>query len=369
MIPFVRRIIWKEKSRFFITISGVGFSIMLILFFFELFEGIKKGAVSYIESTSGDIWISNKNSTNLMRTSSFLYSSLKSELKNFNEVGDISSILQVITTTHIGKKAVTLLILGIDTESNLASPQKIITGNSTIHKGEIIIDKAFAAKHNLILNDTLMFDHKKFLVCGISEGTNLLVSQFAFVTLKDAQKLLGLPGVISFFVAELKSGENVDIFKKKINEQLPNLSAYDKQEFIENNLEELRSGVLPVLGTVAVVGAIIGAAVVTLMLFSSVMDKREDYALLKAIGASHNYISLLVFKQSILSSISGFFIGLFLNFICAPFITNIVPELTLHTNWHITITIFIVSLMIGIIGSLAPLRKLAVIYPGEVFRP
>ena len=47
------------------------------------------------------------------------------------------------------------------------------------------------------------------------------------------------------------------------------------------------------LTVIAFFGGILGMAIITLMLYSSVIEKRENFALLKAIGASHKYLIFL----------------------------------------------------------------------------
>jgi putative ABC transport system permease protein len=230
------------------------------------------------------------------------------------------------------------------------------------------LDKAFAAKQKLAIGDSLWVQGRNFRVAGISEGTNAIVAQFAFTTLEDAQNLLGLPDIISFYLLTADRNTNGYVLIDSLKRRFSSFSIFSKREFMDNNLQEMQTGILPVLLTIALFGAIIGAAVITLMLYSSVLERREDYALLKAIGAGERFLAFLVIKQSLLGTIAGFLSGLLLNVIVAPLLVKLVPEITLLFTWKAVTAVFAVSLLIGLLGSLAPVHKLSRIYPAEVFR-
>jgi putative ABC transport system permease protein len=244
----------------------------------------------------------------------------------------------------------------------------VAQGTSAINSGEIIMDKAFVAKHNLVLGDTLLIQGHQFQLAGISEGTNAIVAQFAFTTLEDAQKLLGFPDIISFYLLTTNGKEGLNSIIESLEKRFPMLSIYHKQEFIQNNIQEMATGVLPILGTIALFGIIIGVAVITLMLYSTMLEEREDYAVLKAVGAGQKFLVKLILSQSILVALIGFGSGVFLNFVAAPLIIKLVPEITLLFTWQAAAIVFTLSLCIGTLGSLAPIHKLARIYPAEVFR-
>jgi putative ABC transport system permease protein len=368
MIPIARRMIWKEKARFLITVVGVGFSVMLMMFLSGVYEGVKKGATSYVSNSPTEIWICQSNSTNLLRSSSFLNSSLQYEIQRVDGIDEVTAVLRVLATTKINDKLVTLFVFGFDPKSNLGIPMTLVQGTSAIGSGEIILDKAFAAKHNLTPGDTLQIQGKNFRLSGICEGTNAIVAQFAFTTLEDAQRLLGLPDIVSFFLLTTDGKKNREVIMDSLRQRFPMLAVFSKEEFIQNNLEEMATGVLPILGTITLFGVIIGTAVITLMLYGSVLERREEYALLKAIGASQKFLVWLVLRQSLLLATVGFAFGLLLDWIAAPVLIKFVPEITLFFTWRAAATVFVLSLSIGTLGAWAPINKLSRIYPAEVFR-
>lgn len=369
MVPVAWRMIWNEKARFLITVGGVAFTVMLILFLLGIHEGAKYGATAYVRSSPADIWVCQNNSNNLLRSSSFFHSSLEAEIRQVHGVQSVSTILRLITVGNVNGRPVTIFLIGFDPASNLGAPPPPIEGTAAIGSGEILLDRAFAAKHNLTLADSIEIQGSNFRVSGIHEGTNAIVAQFAFATLEDAQRLLGFPSVISFCLVSTSTTQGAGVVAKSLKQRFPSLSVFTKEEFLENNVAEMEVGVLPVLWTIALFGASVGAAVVTLMLYGSVLEKREDYALLKAVGAGQKFVVGVVLKQSLVAATTGYLFGLVLSLMCAPLLIRLVPELALHFTWHSAAFVLTASLFIGGVGSWTPIRRLAHIYPGEAFRP
>jgi len=360
--------IWKDKARFFITVSGVGFTVLLMLFLVGIYEGVKRGSTNYVHTTQAEIWVCQQNSTNLLRSSSFLPALVENDIKNVKGVGNVTSIIRIIATALINNRSVTLFIFGFDSKSPIGGPTTLSQGTLTIDSNEIILDKAFAAKHRLSMGDVIVIQGHDFRVSGISLGTNALVAQFAFTSLKDAQRLIELSNIISFCLVNPDSLTNTQQLVDTLKQQFPSLAVFSKKEFINNNLEEMQTGVLPVLWTIAFFGMLVGTVVITLMLYGSILERREEYALIKAIGARRKFLISLVINQSLIGSLVGFILGFLLNIILTPLLTKSVPEISLILTWQSVSAIFIASLAIGVIGSIVPVLKLSRIYPAEVFR-
>jgi putative ABC transport system permease protein len=339
-----------------------------MLFLFGIYEGVKQGVTSYVRNSPADIWVCQKNSTNLLRSSSFIPSAFEFELSAVKGVDGSTGILRVLATANISGKSVTLFVFGFDPMSRLGAPSLLLKGNSSIGPGGIILDRAFAAKHHLTTGDSLQIQDLTFRVSGISEGSNAIVAQFAFTTLKDAQRLLGFPDIVSFFLLKAGEQQNVLTLVVSLRERFNLLSFFSKEEFIKNNLQEMETGVLPVLWTIALFGAMVGVSIITLLLYGSVLERREDYALLKAVGAGQRYLVVLVLQQSLLGTLAAFVFGLLMNIVCAPLLIKVIPEIFLHFTARATVAVFAASLFIGALGSWGAIHKLARIYPAEVFR-
>jgi putative ABC transport system permease protein len=367
MLFLTGKMIRSEKVKFLFTISGTGTVLMLILFLLGVYEGIKLGSTSYIRSSGSDIWVCQKNSTNLLRSSSFLLSSLEHDMRMINGIKEIQGIIRIITTAELNNKPVTLFLFGFNPESKLGKPY-VIKGTTDINDSEIIIDQSFSRKYKLSLNDTILVQHKSFVIAGISSKTNATVAQFSFTTISSARNMLGFGNVSSFFL--LTSDEYTDNSRtiEEIRTAFPSLAVYGQEQFISNNIDEMENGVLPVIWTISVLGLITGGIIISLMLVSSILERREDYALLKALGMLPGKITMLVLLQSFIISITGFTAAVLLYTALSPMISSLVPELSSELTLQNMILLFSGTLFTGGAASLISIQKLSNIYPAEVFR-
>ena len=90
----------KEKGRTLITVGGVAFSVVLVLFLFGIYEGAKEGMVSYIRHIPAQIWVAQPNATNMARSTSFLHGGWKGELEKKEGVKEVTGILRVSANVH-----------------------------------------------------------------------------------------------------------------------------------------------------------------------------------------------------------------------------------------------------------------------------
>jgi putative ABC transport system permease protein len=369
MVPIATRMLLRQRGRLVVTALGVGVTVALVLFLAAVHEGVKDGATSYVHTTRGDVWLCQKNSNNLLKSSSFLDEELIDEVAAAPGVGRASGLLRVITRAEAGGRATsTLFIFGFDPLTRLGAPARMLAGSSQLKPREIVVDRAFAAAYGLRIGSTLRIQQLPFRVAGISDGTNALVSQYAFMPLADARDLLGVAGIVSFVLATPSPNVTPAALARTLRARFPDDAVYERARFEQNNLDEMEAGVLPVFGAVGVFASLVGAMIVTLMLYSSILERREDYAVLKAVGAGDRFLTLLVVRQSLLGSLAGFALGGILIALATPLLLRAVPQLSLDYRWQAAAAAFAGTLALGAFGAVLPIAVLRRIYPAEVFR-
>ena len=357
MVPLARRLLLHNRGALFVSVAGVAATVSLLLFLFAVHEGVRDGATRYVRTTNVDVWIAQKGSDNILKSSSFVPVAIADRVRAIEGVEAASPLVRVISKAEIrGRLSSTLFLFGFDPQTRLGAPQ----GAPPLRPGEIVLDHSFARKYDLHEGDTITIQRKPFRVVALSEGTNALVSQFGFVRFDDGAALLGIHDTASFIVVRAK-----DV--KKIRDAFPDLAVHAAKDFIRYHDEEMESGVLPVFAAAAAFGAVVGGFIVALMLYSSALERREDYATLKAIGAGQRTLLRLVVAQSLLITIAGCVAGALLTAALTPLLLRIVPALALRYS-PMLLLVFPAALAIGALAATAPLRVLRRIYPGEVFR-
>ena len=88
---------------------------------------------------------------------------------------------------------------------------------------------------------------------------------------------------------------------------------------------------------------------------------------MKALGSPRGFISGLVVWQSVMLSITGLIFALILFFPMLTIIEKISPEVSNKTSVYQIVIVSIGVIMISLISSILPNRRVRKIYPLEVF--
>ena len=366
-VPLARRLIAHERMRFVITIAGVGFAVVLMLFLLALYEGVRIESNGYIASRPSQAWVAQDNTTNFIKSSSILRASGADTLRTVVGVAEATPILRLITTVDIGPRRTTAIVLGIDPQSELGRPD-VVEGTAQLKPGEMIMDRALARRNAAHLGDVLTAQGRAFRLVGLSRGTNAVLTQLAFVPLDDAKDLLGFSDAASFILVRASPGVSAADLAARVRGQVAHTNVFTQEEFAANNMHELRGGLLPILATVAVLGGIVALSVLTLLLYGTILERRDDYALLKAVGAPPGFLARLILAQSLAAVIGGVAFGALAYAVCAPLAIRIVPEIVLSLSVSSLVAVAAAAIVMGCIGALVPLRRVARIYPAELFR-
>ncbi|MEZ5294037.1 MAG: ABC transporter permease [Vicinamibacterales bacterium] len=366
-VPLGRRMVAHQRARFAITIAGIGVAVVLVLFLIALYEGVRVEANGYVASRPVDAWVAQDSTTNFIKSTSLLPAGEGDLLAEVDGVAEVTPLLRVITTAVANDARFTVILLGIDPRSDAGRPE-VVQGSATPANGEIVLDLALARQHHVSPGDTIVVQQHPFRVIGLSRGTNSVLTQFAVVTFEDAQLLLGVPDMTSFFLVRGRPGLTPDALVRRLSGQVPRTAVFTEAEFAANNMHELRGGLLPILATVAVLGGIVALAVLTLLLYGAILEQRETYAVLKAIGASSGALGRVVVVQALAAALGGLAFGVVAYAACAPLVERLVPAMALSLPLPAIAWVGLAVSVMGVAGAVVPLRRVGRIHPAELFR-
>lgn len=365
-VPLTRRLIAQLAARFTLTLVGVGMTVVLMLFLLALNDGVRTEANGWVASRPVDAWVGQKNTTNFIKASSFVMTRIADSLAG-PDVEEVTPLLRLITLLDVKDRRVTAIVVGLDPSSPAGAPQ-VVEGSATLDSAGIIIDRALARRLGVTVGDALSIEDRHFRVSGISRGTNSILTQFAFITLDDARALLGFPGVASYLLVRGREGVPRDTLLAHLRSRAPRQEVVAQDAFAANNMDELRGGLIPVLVSVAVLGGIVAVVVLTLLLYGAVLERREDYALLKAIGAPSGVLGRVMLGQAVAAVAGGLVVGLLAYAVAVPVVGALAPAVPLALSVRTVTMVAVAAIVIGAAGTLLPLRRIARIHPAEVFR-
>jgi putative ABC transport system permease protein len=168
-------------------------------------------------------------------------------------------------------------------------------------------------------------------------------------------------------MVRVKPGADVLQVRSAIKTGLRNVDVLTNQEFVDRSIEHwlFATGAGAALIAGAVLGLIVGIVVVAQTLYASTKDHLNEFATLRALGASANYIHRVILFQAFFSAVLGFGIGILLSYV--------VVWATWNTHLNILLTprlaaiLFGVTLAMCIFSAIAAIIKVTRIDPAMVF--
>lgn len=367
MPMYAWRLLRSQPLRLTLTVGGVALCIVLMLFLLAIYRGVADGSVEYIRSSRSDLWVLQRNATNILRGSSILSTAHGDVIREIPGVMSASPVLLILAAVKKDALTATVFLAGFDQHTQVGGPPALVAGRTVMDDSEIVLDRSFAVRCRLNVGDDLVIQDDTLRVVGLSDGTNALVITYAFVTLRRAQALIGFPHLVTCFLISVDYPTNVPSVAAGIREELPGLAVYSHEEFLSNNIHEMKSGFLPLLYTIAAIGAVVLTAILSLLLSISILERRKDFAVMKALGSPPRFLHGQVIQLAFLISSASAVAAVACFFPLTAIIERIAPEVTTKATVVHLLTVMTVVGLMSLCSSFIAIHRLSRIYPVEAF--
>jgi putative ABC transport system permease protein len=372
----LRTILYK-KGRILITLVGITFSCLLTLTQVALFLGMMGNATAVIRHTDADIWITSKN------TQSFDFSNAFPE-QRINRVSSFDEVLwakKLILTWGFLKLAngaqEQIQIIGFDPSTGTGGPWQLAVGAPSDVKGGpyMIADKTSAPRLGALnVGSTWELNTKRFKLVGLSDGIkSFTTAPMVFMSYERAQSLMASANAFdsrqtTFIVAKLKYPEARAAVVTALKNSLKDNDVYTRNEFILKTVMywTVQTGLGMALFLMAVLGLVIGGAIVGQTIYAYTMEHRQEFGTLKAIGARNSDIYRIILSQAALSGTVGYGVGLAVIMWSRQQLEEY--GVTLYFSRELIGILFIVVLLTCFASALVSVRQVRKLDPVIVFR-
>jgi putative ABC transport system permease protein len=364
-------IAWKnlarEKTRMAISVGGVAFAVLLILILRGLYTGFLTQATAYIRSVDADLWVAQAGTPgDFFHSVSLQPAERADELSAVDGVERVAPLLgRPVVFRHDGDD-VDLFLVGVDPDTGVGGPEAAEKGRRIPGTGEIVIDRVFADNNGIGVGEVLHLRKVDLEVAGIARGGNAVISQFAWTSLPDAERLLESEGTVSYFLVDADG--DLDSVTDRIHDEVPGTKPLTEDEFADANTEDLSEGFLPILWVLVLIGFGIGAAVIGLTIYTATLEKRREYGVLKAIGFSNRRLLSIVWRQALTSGLIGFAVGAVLTIGLASVLERVLPSFVVTIRAGDLVIAAAGALAMSVAASFVPIRPVTRLDPAQVFR-
>lgn len=365
------RNLFRDRQRLAIGVLGIAFSAFLMVFEGSLIVSFARSASRVIDASGGDIWIMPRGIRSLDFSAPVpaVLAHTARFVPGVEAAGQVVIGFSVIVAPD-GRRH-NVLLIGMDSAiaGGVATPVRF--GASEAEEGRIVLDRTSTGALAILERNTdVEINGHRATVVGLGEGfPTFLGSPFAFTTAADAKRLLGRPAREASFVAlRLAPGTDVGAATRAIAERYPEFDVLPRSRFSLKSrvFWLLQTGAGGALSLAAILGFLIGLVVISQVIYAITVEHIEEYATLKAVGASNAFVGGVVGIQSLALALIGGLIGFAFAPIAAYLSRDLVAWLAIP-SWMYPL-VALATLGLCALAALYGARTALAVDPGRVFR-
>jgi putative ABC transport system permease protein len=376
-----------QKVRFILALSGVIFAVVIIFMQLGIRDALFDSAVRFHKGLDGDCFIISPRSTSLIAMESFSQRRLAQALA-FKEVDYVSPIYLDFAqwkNPESRKYWRNIFIIGFDIRDKVfvlpgveENTQKLKLPDTILFDG-ISRNEFGPIAQQFTETGTVITEigsnsgsNRQAEVVGLFElGTsfgsdgNIITSDVNFLRFVNTRT----KGIIDVGLIKLKPNANPQAFKQKLIDNLPkDVKILTKEEFIafEKHYWQTSTAIGFVFNLGVFLGLIVGIVVVYQILYTNVSDHLPQYATLKAIGYTQEYLLSIVFQQSLFIGVLGYIPGLLISIIQYEFAAKM-TLLPINMTFGRAIFVLVSTLIMCLISGFSAMNKLKSANPADVF--
>lgn len=367
------RNITRDRIRLIIAVIGVAFAVLLMTVQLGLLIGFATISSSLIDKAEADIWIVPRGAKDVDQAG-YLIERQKYRALGVSGVDSAQSLIVRFTEWKRpdgGTESV--IVVGIDPVRPALQPWNFIEGSVDdlrITDG-VVIDELYSQKLGVskIGQTVEIVGHRARIVGITSQIRTFTQSPYVFANLNNARVWTGLPDErTTYLLVRAEQGANLTALRSALQAALPASDVYTAREFSWRTRIYwlITTGVGAALLIAAVLGVIVGMVIVSQTLYSATMERLQEYATIRAMGATNRYLQTIVLRQSLLSGTLGYVIGTTIAVIVAWMSRG--SSATLMLSYPLIVMLGAVTLAMCVGASLISIRKVLRVDTASVFR-
>jgi putative ABC transport system permease protein len=364
--------IFHDRARFVATVLGVSFAVFLMVFQGSLLSGFLQAASRFIDASGFDIWITARGvqAFELGAPLEARMREMAAGVPGVVETGRACMAFAVYRKPN-GKQQVVALV-GAD--ANLGKRFPVPDRAEQTENGSLDSILYDASDRDLIeaasLPAEIEINGRRANIEREIEGFGgFLGVPSLFTSYRNAARYLDFGSEDGMYIlARVGKEYSVADVQQRLRQYLPEVDVLTREEFAHKSRMYwvVKTGAGAAILTAAVLGFLIGLVVVSQTIYANTIENIEEYATLKALGASRVFVARIVVIQSLICGGVGSVLGLLAVVPAMNYARTLVPWI--HTPWWLPPIMVGLSLLMCCLASVASVRSALTVDPGRVFR-
>jgi putative ABC transport system permease protein len=320
MPPLAQRNLFHDKVRLTVTLTGIVFSVVLIVVQLGLFIGFTTATSNLIDHSGADLWITSKNVPYVEQGVAFSERKLN-QVRTIPGVADAQKIIAHWTQwkRHDGGEE-SVQIVGINVDDPLERPWNLVEGRVDDLKSPdaVILDELYKQKLRVTrVGEVFEIGGYRARVVGFTRGIrSFTTSPYVFTSFKNAQDYTRLREDQTLFIlVKVAPGADVQQVRRDLLNRVKDVEVFTTGEFSRMTtfywMFTTGAGVAVLIA--AVLGLVVGFVVVAQTIYATTVDHIREFGTLKAMGAPNSYVYKVIMKQAAIAAVIGYVLGMFVS--------------------------------------------------------
>lgn len=309
--------------------------------------------------------------------------SVEQELARTPGVVAVTSVVSGSMLALRGEVSRSVALLGIDFDGYdriVSLRERVVAGQARVAPGEAMIGLQLAQDLGVATGDRFVLrggtgtgEGDTFKVAGIVDlGNRDLNRRTVYVTQNTAQSLLGIPGGVTQVWATV-----ADLFgAERLARQVSSRIGLEVESWMESNAQLLSALNAQTVSTGLIRGftALVVMLGIASVLVVSVVQKRKEIGILRAMGATRGQMTQVFLVQGALVGLVGSVIGVALARLLLWAFSTFVrgsdgqPLFVVGMSLELALVVPLVATLAGMLAAVAPARRAARLDPAQAIR-
>jgi putative ABC transport system permease protein len=266
-------------------------------------------------------------------------------------------------------------VIGFHPGSGLGEPWNVVQGSvaGLMQEDSVIVDELYREKLGVAkIGDRVEIGDHRARVVGFTRGIrSFTTSPFVYAKFKsslDYTNPESSQDSTAYILVKAAAGVSPKDLQKRLRPRLSDVDVYTTAEFSRKTrfYWMFTTGAGLAVLTAALMGLVVGIAVVAQTIYAATMDHIREYGTLKAMGATNRYLYRVLIEQAVWSAVLGYGLAM----IVAHFIVQASEKggAIILMPWSMSAGMLVLAVVMCVAAALVSINKVTRIDPAMVFR-
>ncbi len=215
-------------------------------------------------------------------------------------------------------------VTGIDLDDfdRMSGGFRFVHGGPFRSPDDILVDEYFAKERKLSVGSQIQLMNHTWRVSGIFESGKLAR---VVLPIRRLQELTGNTGKLSQIFVKVDRKENLAPVLDALRQKLPGYPIINLEEYLSLTSIDKIPGLNAFISVVVGLSVVVGFLVVSLSMYTAVLERTREIGILKALGGSPALVLNLLFRETVALALAGSALGILMTYGTRSLIMTLVP--------------------------------------------